>query len=346
MSAPQDPTRTTALDPDQRDRLRRAKLTAVARDRLGLEGDAIGVGTLAALRASDTAVVLVEQGGAGALAGALVWARRHGADRLVLLVEEGAAQLARLAGHFTLGAGPIDVQALVGDRIEVAEPEPLASPAAPPEDAERLVHELLAAGVEVVVEHGVVRGEVLGLEVARLVRWPVETGGDGELHLEVGVGRFDRDATAAARPDEGPAEGLRRAVRMVSERRHTGAPAHPIQMLARARWLRSTLLADPGRVGATSLRAVEMTVEAGGLKDAHPAAAVGVDQQGGELVVVCSTGADLALVPLAADARQLHSPGARLVLAVPERDLHPVTRALVGLLREPAELVGVEPEWG
>lgn len=58
MSGPNEP-RTTVLDPDQRDRLRRAKLTAVARDRLGLEGEAVGVGSLAALRAGDTAVVLL-----------------------------------------------------------------------------------------------------------------------------------------------------------------------------------------------------------------------------------------------------------------------------------------------
>ncbi len=345
MSGPNEP-RTTVLDPDQRDRLRRAKLTAVARDRLGLEGEAVGVGSLAALRAGDTAVVLLEEGDAAALAGALVWADRNRAGRVVLLVEQGEALVARLAGHFAPGGGEVEVLALRTDRVEPVEAEPLPVPAPPPEGSEPLVRELHAAGVEVVVEHGVVRGEVLGLEVARLVRWPVETGGDGELHLEVGVGRFDRDATAAARPDETPAEGLRRAVRMVSEHRHPGAPVHPIQMLARPRWLRSTLVADPARVGAGSLRPVEMAIEAGGLKDTHPAAAVGVDEQGRELVVVCSTGADLGLVPLAADARAMHAPSARLVLALPERDLHVVTRTLAGLLREPAELRGVRPDWG
>ena len=40
--------------------------------------------------------------------------------------------------------------------------------------------------------------EVLGLEVARLVRWPLETGGDGELHLEPGVGHQETPAMRRA----------------------------------------------------------------------------------------------------------------------------------------------------
>jgi hypothetical protein len=50
-------------------------------------------------------------------------------------------------------------------------------------------------------------------------------------------------------------------------------------------------------------------------------------------------GIDLDLVPTAADVRLAAGlPGARLVLAVPERDDHPVTRALAAMLTEPAEV--------
>ena len=124
-----------------------------------------------------------------------------------------------------------------------------------------------------------------------------------------------------------------------------GVPAHPIQRLSRERWLRRTVVDHPQLVGATELRPVEVSIEPGGLKDTHPAAALGVDGEGRPIVVVCSTGVDLALVPLAADTRALHSPGARLVLAVPARDHHPATRTLVELLRDPAELLDVPPEW-
>jgi hypothetical protein len=63
-------------------------------------------------------------------------------------------------------------------------------------------------------------------------------------------------------------------------------------------------------------------------------------------VVVCSTGVDLALVPLAADTRAWHDPAARLVVALPQRDHHSATITLLGLLQRPAELVDLTPGWG
>ena len=59
------------------------------------------------------------------------------------------------------------------------------------------------------------------------------------------------------------------------------------------------------------------------------------------MVVVCSVGIDLDLVPSAADARLALDPAARLLLALPERDVHPVTRRLAARLVEPAEIVAV-----
>ena len=71
----------------------------------------------------------------------------------------------------------------------------------------------------------------------------------------------------------------------------------------------------------------------------------GVDADGGEVVVVCSVGVDLDLVPYASDARATDDPGARLVLVLPgarRRRRHPATRRT---LREPAELVTVGDGW-
>ena len=56
-------------------------------------------------------------------------------------------------------------------------------------------------------------------------------------------------------------------------------------------------------------------------------------------------GIDLGLVPMAADLRLAHAPGARLVLVVPERDAHPVTRRLAAALVEPAEVVALPGDW-
>jgi hypothetical protein len=121
---------------------------------------------------------------------------------------------------------------------------------------------------------------------------------------------------------------------------------HPVQLLARERWLRSIVVRDPSLVGAAHLSPADMTTAAAGLKDVHPAAAVGTDPDGAAVVVVCSTGVDLALVPLAADTREWLDPTARLVLALPAHDHHVATTTLIGLLRRPAELVDVEPGWG
>ena len=76
-----------------------------------------------------------------------------------------------------------------------------------------------------------------------------------------------------------------------------------------------------------------------------PCVALGAGVDGAPVVVVCSAGVDLDLVPFAADAREaLADSGARLILVVPEGDDHPVTRRLAARLAVPAEVVTVPPE--
>ena len=58
-----------------------------------------------------------------------------------------------------------------------------------------------------------------------------------------------------------------------------------------------------------------------------------------------SVGVAADLVPGAADARAALDPGARLVLAVPERDDHPSTRRLAARLADPAEVLSVPGDW-
>ena len=62
--------------------------------------------------------------------------------------------------------------------------------------------------------------------------------------------------------------------------------------------------------------------------------------------MVCSTGVDLDAGAARRRRPALHDPEARLVIVVPERDLHAVTAELVGLLAAPAELVAVPTGWG
>lgn len=275
-----------------------------------------------------------------------MWAGAQGADRLVLLADDDPAgapgAMARMAEQF---AYPVEVRTVAGGSSAPAVPAPLPD-LLPADEAPEAVAAMAVEGLEVVVEQGIVRGELLGLEVARVVRWPVEHGGDGGLHLEAGVGRFDRDAVAEVHPDESPEASLARTVSMVRAQRYPGAAGHPMARMARDRWLRVSVCDDPALVGAAELHPVDSTVERSSVRDLSPAPAVGTLPDGSPVVVVCTAGVDLSLVPVAADVRALHAPGARLVLAAPARDLLPSVARLAALLVEPAEVVAVPAPWG
>jgi hypothetical protein len=140
------------------------------------------------------------------------------------------------------------------------------------------------------------------------------------------------------------ADAVQRVVSEVRRHRGRGDRTHPLARLAGERWLRSVVVDRPSLVGATRLEAAEATIEPDSLKDLSAAIAVGHDGDGG-VVVACSVGIDLDVVPSAADARGVHDPAARLVIAVPERDAHPVTSRLAESLVEPAEIVTVPLEF-
>jgi hypothetical protein len=257
--------------------------------------------------------------------------------RLHLLAEQGTGLLARRATQFST---PPTVWTVVGRELVTTEPEPVPDPVPIPPAAHAAAEPLRDQGLDVIVDHGEIAGELLGLEVARVV---VDAAGDARL--EVGVGRHDRDAYRALHGERDPADALAAVVQTVATHRRPGAEPHPLNRLAAERWLRARAVADPAWVGAAELFPVEGTVPRASIKDPSPAAAVGTDRRGRPVVVVASTGVDLDLVPAAADVRLAFAPEARLVLLVPERDAHPVTAALAAALVEPAEVLAVPGDW-
>jgi hypothetical protein len=280
--------------------------------------------------------ILADEEPTRALGRSLLWAQRFPLDQLHILVDDGAGVLARRAAAFV---DPPTVWQIDGTSLTPADPEPL--PAEPPLDPRvaPLADLIIAAGAEPVVEHGVLRGEVLGLEVARAV---VD---DQEPALEVGVGKHDRQAQGMVHGDEPTTKALARAVAMVKGHRRAGAPHHPYNRLASERWLRARAVADPALVGAAQLAPVPSPTEVDDLRKPAPAPAAGVDLEGKPLLAVFSTGVDVDLVPVAVDARLADGRKPRLVLVVPERDDHPYLRAVAEALREPAEVVTVSDEW-
>ena len=330
---------------DPRTKLLTAKLRALASPHAG--GDELVPADFpggASLVAGAAAWVLLEQQAVTALGPALVWADRRGATDVHLVVDdlEAAGIVARRGACFDPAP---TTWCIDGTHLAVAAPSevPRAEAAAPaPELAELLVD----ADLEVLVESGIVRGEVLGLEVARIVHGTSSAGEplDAPL-LEVGVGQADRELTGMLHGGLPPREQLARVSEIVRHQRTPDARPHPLNQLVPERWLRATLVADPGRIGLEELRPVEAAIPRANLRDKGVAIGHGRRPDGAPVVVACSVGIDLDLVPAAADARLAVDPDADLVVVVPERDAHPVTRALASRLVRPAELVALEGDW-
>jgi hypothetical protein len=209
----------------------------------------------------------------------------------------------------------------------------------PPGSAEQILL-LEQAGLEVVLEHGVVLGELRGLEVAR-----VTVADDGHTELQVGVGRFDQDASALMQADLTRPDALDRVVGLIGPLRSPDAEPHPVNRLARERWLRWQLLSDPSLVGLAELEPIDATEPRGGLRERAIAAALGTRDDGSQVVVVASEGADLDIVPRAADTRAWHAPEADLLVVLPTGNVHPVTARLAERLVRPARVLDVAPGW-
>ena len=296
----------------------------------------------AGLVAGDVAWLLIDADPLKAFGPALVWADRQEVTELHLLVEDQAPILARRAACF---AEPPTVWQVDGTTIEPVPPASVAT-AADAESAPALAELLVDADLEVIVEDGIVRGEINGLEVARIVHGHTSTGVPiDEPIIEVGVGHADRELTAMLHGGLSPVDQLARVVEIVRTHRRPGAERHPLNQLAPERWLRARLVADPARVGLARLRPLEPAVPRPNLRDRAVAMAIGEAADGEPVVVACSVGIDLDLVPAAADARLAASPEARLLLVVPARDDHPVTRQLAARLLDPAEIVPIEGDW-
>lgn len=334
------------LSDDRRAALVAARTATVARDQLGLEVDRdrfrpfAGTGAAAAVDGRGL-VDLGDAPGRG-LGAALVWATRIGVDELDLIIDpevtdRDAGVLARQAGWFDPAPR---VWRLAGSTLEPVEAAPHVDPLVPPPSTAEHALLLRQAGLEVVVEQGEVIGERRGLEVARVVNDP-----DGSARLEIGIGRFDREAFGLLHGDVPAPDALAQVVARIDELRRPGAEPHPMNRLVRERWLRHQLVTDPSLVGASALEPVEGPAARNGLRDDAIAAAVGSRADGRPLVVAASVGMSVDAVPDAADTRARHVPDADLLLVVPVGDLHPVTTALCGRLARPAEAVELAPEW-
>jgi hypothetical protein len=243
---------SSALSAERRAALRGAKLGALVAGQWGpADRTSHALGTAVALAGpGHVAWVLADEAPERTLGPALVWADRQHIEELHVIVDgpgDAAATVARQAGLFAPPAP--HVWAVTGRTVSRAVPQPpprQPDAPAPPE----LVDLLMDAGLEIVAEGGVVRGEVNGLEVARIVHGTTSAGVPiAEPQLEVGVGKADRELTAMVHGELAPVDQLSRVVDIVREHRRPGAPRHPLNQLVPERWLRAVLCRNPGGAG-------------------------------------------------------------------------------------------------
>jgi len=335
-------------DPGRRERLLGVQLRVVVGDHLGQPpaGTPVGLGVGVGLVDGGRAWVLldgVDHDPAKGLGPALAWMLRRGATSLDVIAPHSTGVLARRAMAWTV---PTTIWHLDERTLLPAISEPLAPPPAPSAAHLQLRTLIEEGGARPIVEHGVVTGEVFGLEVCRVVEDPTT----GAVRLDVGVGAHDREAFALMHGDLPTVDALARVVTAVELHRRPEGPPHALHRLVPERLVRWQLEQEPQRIGLRTLAPCEPPVPRVNVKDRGPCAAAGQSADETPATVVCSVGVDLDLLPYATDARVAGSGGApagpgdgatELLVVLPARDLVPVTAELAGLLRQPLSLVAL-----
>lgn len=330
-----------SLDPARRAGLERARALAIARDHFHLdtEGASVdaapfGVAVRVGSAAAATAVIVSSVDDLSVLGGALVWLDRNPAGATHLIVEHHAGVHARRAAVL---APDLQVYELDGSDVRDAAAAPISEPHPTPDDITPLVAMIERSGAQAVVEDGIVRAEVAGLEVGRVVTGP--TGSS----IEVGVGRFDREAGALLNADRPVEPTLVSTIDQVRKHRTAGAVAHPVNRIGRERWLRELVRVDPAIAGIAAPELVEPIPPRTSLLEASAAALLGADGDR-RVLVVCSVGVELGLVPAVADLVAAHAPDeVRFVL--PARDRFPYLERLVERLGLPVSFADIAVPW-
>lgn len=325
-------------DQERRSRLLSLKLRALVRDHSGPDVESGSVphpyGGGAALLTGGAVWILHDGDASRAVGPAVAWSASRAAGLPLNIVTESGGGIA--ARRAALLDADITVWHADERTITPASPEPHLPVAAADVRHVAFAPLIEDAGAEVIVEHGVVSGEVRGLEMCRVVDDPVS----GEARLEAGMGTHDREAFAMVHGHLPAVDALSQVIAAVLPHREDGAEPHPFNRFAAERLLRWHALRDPSSVGCDTLLPAAPPVPRANLKDTVPCVATGVDRDGRTVAVTFVHGVDLDAVPFALDAADAVRAD-RAVLAARERDITASVRVLAGLARTPFDVVTV-----
>ena len=275
------------------------------------------------------------------LGAALAWSTARGDwDRQpIALVGDDAHWAAIDARRAALFALEIEVLILAEGTTRPVAAAPHAPTAVADDGHLSFTDVISAAGADVVIEHGVVAGEVFGLEVCRVVDDP-----SAGPTLAVGIGEHDRETFALVHAHRPVEESLASTVAHVAKHRSPGAAPHPLNRIAHERLLRARAVFDPGLVGASVLVPSEPPTPRVNVKDPAPCLAARDD---GSLVCFVS-GVDLEAVPFLLDAHDRLSAATSRppALAVRARDLVPALARVALLSATPTEIIVLPDEIG
>lgn len=307
------------------------------REHLGLESDPQGtpeVFSLGAAFLTDDAVwTLIDGDATRALGPTLAWASRH-ERHIHILVEKDSGVVARRAAFFnhSISVWHVDEKSLLP-----AVPEPhLPSVEASPEHRE-LMPLISSSGADALVEHGVVVGEVRGLEMCRVVTDSIS----GEARLEVGMGVNDREAFAMVHGELPTEQALRNVIEAVQVHREPGAMVHPFNQFGAERLHRWRAMQDPRSIGFVQLAPADPPVKRTNLKDPVPCVALGTLENGQSAAATFVHGIDLDVVPFALDAADRHGVS-NVVIAVRQRDLTESIRRMVSMSKHHVDVAFID----
>jgi hypothetical protein len=301
-------------------------LRALVREHLGLTSDPQGTPEVfspgAAFLTDEDVWVLIDGDATRSLGATLAWATRL--ERPIqLLVERDSGVVARRAQFFSasLTVWHVDEKTLLP-----AVPEPHLPAVEPAASHVALMPLISSSGADAVVEHGIVVGEVRGLEMCRVV----DDATTGEARLEVGMGVNDREAFAMVHGEMPTEQALRTVIDAVAIHREPGAMVHPFNQFGAERLHRWRALQNPQSVGFAFLQPANPPVKRTNLKDPVPCVAVGKTIDGQNAVAVFVNGVDLDVVPFAVDAADLHNVE-RSVVVARDQDVTPSLRRTADL---------------